>query len=50
MEPTREQCNQGNQVPELPAPQEEPGSKEPEVPTGSKDPQVEIDEVKGSEV
>ena len=50
VEPNREECNQGNQAPELPAPQEEPGSKEPEVLTGSKDPQVEVDEVKGSEV
>ena len=35
---------------ELPAPQEEPKSREPKVPTGSKDHQVEVDEVKGSEV
>ena len=50
VEQTRKECNQGNQVPELPTPQKEPRSKEPKVPTGSKDPQVEVDEVKGSEV
>ena len=50
VEPTRERHDQGDQVPELPVPQEEPGSKEPEVPMGSKDHQVEVDEVKGSEV
>ena len=50
VEPTREGHDQGNQVPELPAPQEEPRSKEPEVSTGSKEPQVEVDKVKGSEV
>ena len=50
VEPTIEECDQGDQVPELPAPQEEPESKEPKVPTGSKDPQVEVDEVKGLEV
>ena len=50
VEPTREESNQGNQALELPAPQEEPGSREPKVPNGSKDPQVEVDEVKGLEV
>ena len=50
MEPTKEDHNQGDQVPEPPAPQEEPRPKEPKVPTGSKDPQVEVVEVKGSEV
>ena len=50
VEPTREEHDKGNQAPEPPAPQEEPESKEPKVPTGSKDPQVEVDEVKGSEV
>ena len=50
VEPTREERDQGDQVPEPPAPQEEPESREPEVPTGSKDHQVEVDEVKGSEV
>ena len=50
VEPTREERDQGDQAPETPAPQEEPGSREPEVPTGSKDHQVEVDEVKGSEV
>ena len=49
VEPTPEECEQGNQVPELPKPQEESKSREPEVPVGSKDQQVELDEVKGSE-
>ena len=50
VEPTREEHKQDNQVPERPAPQEEPESNEPEVHTSSKDPQVEVDEVKGLEV
>ena len=49
VEPTREEHDQGNQLPEPPTPQEEPKSKEPKVPAGSKDPQVEVDEVKGLE-
>ena len=47
VKPPREECDQ---MPEPPAPQEEPGSKEPEVPADSKDPQVEVDEEKGLEV
>ena len=46
-EPSREK---GDQPPKLPMPLKEPNSKEPKVPAGSKDPQVEVDEVKGSEV
>ena len=49
-EPSREKGNQGDQPPKLPTPLKEPSSKEPKVPAGSKDPQVEVDEVKGSEV
>ena len=49
-EPTREKGDQGDQPPELPAPLKEPSSEEPKVLAGSKDPQVEVDEVKGSEV
>ena len=49
-EPTREKCDQGNQPPKLPTPLKEPSSKEPKVLAGSQDPQVEVDEVKGSEV
>ena len=52
-EPPREKGNQGNQgdqLPKPPTPLKEPSSKEPKVLTGSKDPQVEVDEVKGSEV
>ena len=49
-EPTREKGNQGNQPPKLTTPLKEPSSKEPKVPVGSKDSQVEVDEVKGSEV
>ena len=49
-EPSREKGDQGNQPPKLPTPLKESSSKEPEVPAGSKDPQVEVDEVKGSEV
>ena len=50
VEPTTEECDQGDQMLELPPPQEEPKSREPKVPTSSKDQQVEVDEVKGSEV
>ena len=49
-EPTREECDQGNQPLELPTPLEESRPEEPKVPAGSQDPQVEVDEVKGSEV
>ena len=49
-EPSREKGNQGDQPSKPPTPLKEPSSKEPKVPAGSKDPQVEIDEVKGSEV
>ena len=49
-EPSREKGDQGNQPPKPPTPLKEPSSKEPKVPAGSKDPQVEVDEVKGSEV
>ena len=49
-EPTREEHDQGDQPPELPTPLEEPRPEEPKVPAGSQDPQVEVDEVKGSEV
>ena len=49
-EPTREECNQGDQPLELPTPLKEPSSEDPMVPAGSQDPQVEVDEVKGSEV
>ena len=48
-ESTREECNQGDQPLELPAPLKEPSPEEPKVPAGSQDPQVEVDEVKGSE-
>ena len=50
VEPTTEEHNQGDRAPELPTPQEEPKLREPEVPTGGQDQQVEVDEVKGSEV
>ena len=40
----------GNQLPKPPTPLKEPSSKEPKVLAGSENPQVEIDEVKGSEV
>ena len=46
----REKGNQGDQPPKPPTPLKEPSSKEPKVPAGNKDPQVEVDEVKGSEV
>ena len=49
-EPTREERNKGDQPPKLPTPLKEPSSKEPKVLAGSQDPQVEVDEVKGSEV
>ena len=49
-EPTREKGNQGDQPLEPPAPLNKPSSKEPKVLAGSKDPQVEVYEVKGSEV
>ena len=49
-EPTREECDQGDQPLKLPIPLKEPRSKEPKVPSGSQDLQVEVDEVKGSEV
>ena len=49
-EPTGERHDQGDQPPELSTPLEEPRPEEPKVPAGSQDPQVEVDEVKGSEV
>ena len=49
-EPPRQKGDQGDQPPKLPTPLKEPSSKEPKVPTDSKEPQVEVDEVKGSEV
>ena len=49
-EPTREEHDQGDQPPKLPTPLKEPSLEEPKVPAGSQDPQVEVDEVKGSEV
>ena len=49
-EPSREKGDQGDQPLKPPTPLKEPSSKEPKVPAGSKDPQVEVDEVKGSEV
>ena len=49
-ESTREKCDQGDQPLKLPTPLKEPSSKEPKMLAGSKDPQVEVDEVKGSEV
>ena len=49
-EPTREEHNQGDQPPKLPTPLEEPMPEEPKVLASSQDPQVEVDEVKGSEV
>ena len=49
-EPTREKGDQGDQLPKLPTPLKEPSSKVSKVLAGSKDPQVEVDEVKGSEV
>ena len=49
-EPSREKGDQGNKLPKPQTPLKEPSSKEPKVLAGSKDPQVEVDEVKGSEV
>ena len=49
-EPSREKGDQGDQLLKPPTPLKEPSSKEPKVPAGSKDPQVEVDEVKVSEV
>ena len=49
-EPSREKGDQGDQPSKPPTPLKEPSSKEPKVPAGSKDPQVEVDEVKGSEI
>ena len=49
-EPTREERNQGDQLPKLPTPMKEPTPEEPKMPAGSQDPQVEVDEVKGLEV
>ena len=49
VEPMPEECNPSNQTPGLP-PQEEPMSRELQVPTGGMSQQVEVDEVKGSEV
>ena len=46
----RKNGNQGDQPPKPPTPLKEPSSKEPKLLAGSKDPQVEVDEVKGSEV
>ena len=49
VDPTREEHDPSDQMPGPPT-QEEPKSREPKVPTGSGDQQVEVDEVKGSEV
>ena len=49
-EPTREECDQGDQLLKPPTPLKEPRSEEPKVLASSQDPQVEVDEVKGSEV
>ena len=49
-EPTREERNQGNQLLELPTPLQESRPEESKVPADSQDPQVEVDEVKDSEV
>ena len=49
-EPTREERDQVNQPPKLPTPLKKPSLEEPKVLAGSQDPQVEVDEVKGSEV
>ena len=46
-EPTREGCNQGNQLLKAPTPLKEPMPEQPKMPAGSQDPQVEVDEVKG---
>ena len=49
-EPSRQQDDQSDQPPKPPAPLMESSPKEPKVLAGSTDPQVEVDEVKGSEV
>ena len=49
-EPPREKGNQSDWLPKPPTQLKKPSSKEPKVPAGGKDPQVEVDEVKGSEV
>ena len=49
-EPTREECNQGDQPLKPPTPLKEPTPEEPKVLAGSQVPQVEVDEVKGLEV
>ena len=48
--PSRGKGDQGNQPSKPPTPLKEPSSKKPKVTAGSKDPQVEVDEVKGSEI
>ena len=48
--PSRGKGNQGDQPSKPPTPLKEPSSKGPKVLAGSKDPQVEVDEVKGSEI
>ena len=47
---SRKKGDQSDQPSKLPTPLKEPSLKKPKVPAGSKDPQVEVDEVKGSEV
>ena len=49
-EPTREERDHGDQLLKPRTPLKEPSSEEPKVLAGSQDPQVEVDEVKGSEV
>ena len=49
-EPSREKGDQSNPPPKPPTQLKEPSPKKLKVPAGSKDPQVEVDEVKGSEV
>ena len=49
-EPTTEERDRGDQPLKLPTPLKEHSLEEPKVPAGSQDPQVEVDEVKGSEV
>ena len=48
--PSRRKGNRGDQPSKPPILLKEPSSQEPKVPAGSKDPQVEVDEVKGSEI
>ena len=48
--PSKKKGYQSDQPSKLPTPPKEPSSKEPKVLAGSKDSQVEVDEVKGSEV